>query len=157
MSLFSFFRRFGNRKAKPAAKEAELSHWERVDQFAKAYGQNVEIAKTGLPKYDIAIRWVGGIGYVPFFCLVDEPDRWSVLPYTRGSTSGLFYDPIEDSEDFKLIEQEVDKRVKEATKDLEDVFGACHGIWSMKKDILKEEYGINWHSVADVNPDCDFD
>ncbi len=36
-------------------------------------------------------------------------------------------------------------------------FGMCHTIWKYKKEILKTEYGINWHSPAELNPQTCFD
>lgn len=35
--------------------------------------------------------------------------------------------------------------------------GMCHGIWYHKKRILKEEYGIDWLSPADLDPDTRFE
>lgn len=35
--------------------------------------------------------------------------------------------------------------------------GFCHTYWYRKKQILKEEYGIDWKSPADMNPMMCFD
>jgi hypothetical protein len=35
--------------------------------------------------------------------------------------------------------------------------GACHILWGRQQDILKEKYGINWRTPADMNPDIMFD
>ncbi len=35
--------------------------------------------------------------------------------------------------------------------------GSCHRIWAMKKQILKEKYGITWYTPAELNPDVMFD
>lgn len=35
--------------------------------------------------------------------------------------------------------------------------GSCHTIWSIKKRILKEKYGMDWLSPADLHPDIIFD
>ena len=35
--------------------------------------------------------------------------------------------------------------------------GSCHRIWAMKKQILKEKYGITWYTPAELNPDVIFD
>ena len=36
-------------------------------------------------------------------------------------------------------------------------FGMYHRVWKYKKEILKTEYGINWHSPAELNPQTCFD
>lgn len=35
--------------------------------------------------------------------------------------------------------------------------GSCHWIWAIKKQILKEKYGITWYTPAELNPDVMFD
>ena len=35
--------------------------------------------------------------------------------------------------------------------------GCCHRLWSLQKRILKEKYGITWHTPAELNPDIIFD
>lgn len=58
----------------------------------------------------------------------------------------------------KLI-QEVEKRVK---KELEgivnpDMFGYIHAFESRKKEILKEEYGIEFETTREKNSSCNID
>ena len=54
------------------------------------------------------------------------------------------------------IEAEVDAKV-EARIGKGGYMGYCHQFWSCKKQILKEEYGIDWLSPAERNPGCRFD
>ena len=35
--------------------------------------------------------------------------------------------------------------------------GVCHTFWNKKKQILREEYGIDWRSPQDLNPDTLYD
>lgn len=35
--------------------------------------------------------------------------------------------------------------------------GMCHMVWGNMKRIFKEEYGIEWKTPAELNPDCFFD
>ena len=35
--------------------------------------------------------------------------------------------------------------------------GYCHWFWSCKKEILREEYDIEWLSPAETNLGCMFD
>ena len=54
------------------------------------------------------------------------------------------------------IEAEVDARVKEKVG-TKRYLGYCHEYWACKKDILLVEYGIDWKSPQDLNPDCLYD
>jgi len=35
--------------------------------------------------------------------------------------------------------------------------GYCHVFWPAKKKVLREKYGIDWKSPAELNPDARFD
>ena len=35
--------------------------------------------------------------------------------------------------------------------------GFCHAYWEAKKKILKEDYGIDWMTPAELNPDNCYD
>lgn len=35
--------------------------------------------------------------------------------------------------------------------------GFCYVKWHMKKKVLKRDYGINWKSPSDLNPEINFD
>lgn len=35
--------------------------------------------------------------------------------------------------------------------------GFCHTRWSLKKKILRERFGIDWKSLADLYPEWNFD
>jgi hypothetical protein len=35
--------------------------------------------------------------------------------------------------------------------------GSCHRIWTMQKNILKEKYGITWHTPDELHPEIIFD
>ena len=37
------------------------------------------------------------------------------------------------------------------------LLGFCHIIWRMQKRVLKRDYGINWKSPSDLNPEVMFD
>lgn len=57
------------------------------------------------------------------------------------------------------IEKEVDARAKQlATEQHGSIrLGYCHTFWSIKKKILMEDYGIDWQTPADLNPEVCFD
>lgn len=85
----------------------------------------------------------------------------------------LKYDPIEDTEEYKSIVEEVDKKarkivaeeVQKRVDECKDEFfkefikymPTSHRFFYEKKIILKEEYGIEWKSVIEMNPDIIFD
>jgi coenzyme F420-reducing hydrogenase beta subunit len=85
----------------------------------------------------------------------------------------LKYDPIEDSEEYKKIVAEVNKKAWEKVEalvksqadeckneeDREFVLSlpTFHRFEYEKKKILRDEYGIEWKSCIELNPDVNFD
>lgn len=69
------------------------------------------------------------------------------------------YDLVEDSEEYKKIEEELEKKINILTKvnDNQKGLGYCHIYWEYKKMILKRDYNIDWKSPAELNPDIIFD
>lgn len=90
---------------------------------------------------------------IPYYSIEGQPEKWIKAP----SNGCLYHDPIEDTPEFKLVADTVDKLVDEEMKGHIKGMGSCHLAWSIKKRILKEKYGIEWHSVSDLNPLCRFD
>ena len=72
-------------------------------------------------------------------------------------THVIHYDPIEDEERFQRIELDVERKLDEELGYDVPYMGFCHKYWHRKKQILKEEYGIDWKSPADMNPMMCFD
>ncbi len=72
-------------------------------------------------------------------------------------SSGLIRDSMCDTAEFKAIEKEVDIKVEEQMGDEYGTFGSCHRFWSIKKDMLKKDYGIDWLSPSELNPFVMFD
>lgn len=70
------------------------------------------------------------------------------------------YDPVEDTEEYKNIADELEKKI-ETRMAFEDIptggFGTCHIYWKYKKEILKNDYNIGWESPAELNLDVIFD
>ena len=80
------------------------------------------------------------------------------------------FDPIENNPRYIEIADTVDEMAKEAAiedhkQHFPDVhvspsnfgMGFCHVIWRHKKRILKEQYGIDWKSPAEMNPHIWYD
>jgi hypothetical protein len=60
----------------------------------------------------------------------------------------------------KLIElagQEAEKILKESSPGCDKWLGYCHSVWGEQQRILKEKYGIDWKTPAELNPDICFD
>ena len=65
-------------------------------------------------------------------------------------------DPIEETDEYKTRAQELEEELSELMKN-HSRFGSCHFYWANKKRILKEKYGIEWKSPAELNPHVCFD
>lgn len=68
----------------------------------------------------------------------------------------LKYDPVEDSEKYLAVIDEVEKKLYEQLKNEHRGMGFCFCYWSTKADILAE-YGIEWRSPGVMNPRVHFD
>lgn len=68
----------------------------------------------------------------------------------------LEYDPVEDSEAYLAVIDEVERRLYEEFKDEPRHMGFCFGYWSAKEALLRE-YGIEWRSPSSMNPGVMFD
>lgn len=63
-------------------------------------------------------------------------------------------------------EQEVDKLIRKAEREAKEILekqgikggmGYCHMVWGLKKEILKNKYGIDWKSPSEMNPHINYD
>ena len=96
------------------------------------------------------------------------PRKPKYKTYTRG---GIKYDRVELSLKYLLIRRKLEKEI---VAEIEDFIaysesqghhirrhgcgsGICFIYWSIKKDILKEKYNIEWHSPPELNPQVIFD
>jgi hypothetical protein len=53
----------------------------------------------------------------------------------------------------EAAERETKQQLAEEVRGL----GFCHRFWRMKQQILKEKYGINWKTPAEMNPHIIYD
>ena len=74
----------------------------------------------------------------------------------RLGRSNLEYDPVEDTREYMLIADELDRLIKEEVGE-QRYLGYCFMYWSAKRRILKEKYGIEWKSPGELNPHVMFD
>lgn len=55
------------------------------------------------------------------------------------------------------VEEIVNNNPPELARQQLYLFGACHTLWAMKKNILKTDYGIDWETPAERSPGVIFD
>lgn len=74
-------------------------------------------------------------------------------------TDGQRYDPIEDDLKVRPILDRAGREADQelAAKGITRGCGYCNYYWPVKKRILKEKYGIDWRTPAEMNPDWAFD
>ena len=61
------------------------------------------------------------------------------------------------SDKIRLAKSLLEENRPEAAADMFMLLGSCHSFWAMKKQILKEKYGITWYSPSELNPDIKYD
>ena len=69
----------------------------------------------------------------------------------------LKYDPVEDSEAYIAIKDDMEHRLYDMLKDEPRGMGFCFRYWSAKRDLLEQEYGISWRTPSMMNPRVHFD
>ena len=65
-------------------------------------------------------------------------------------------DSVEETKEYQQIEEALEKELSELMKNISGL-GSCHFYWANKKRILKEKYGIDWQSPAELNSHICFD
>ena len=75
----------------------------------------------------------------------------------RGSRLPLNHDPIELDPDLKQKIAEAEERALTILAHEPRRMGFCHLLWRTKKQILRDEYGIDWKTPAEMNPQVLFD
>ncbi len=69
----------------------------------------------------------------------------------------MFNDPLESDPRLKQIFAMADAVAEQELAGTRRSLGFCHLFWSTKKRILKEKYGVDWKTPAEMNPDVRFD
>lgn len=65
---------------------------------------------------------------------------------------GLKHDPVEWTARWEQIIDEVDEKVYKRLTDQPRGMGFCHAYWHERANVLASDYGINWRSLARMNP-----
>ena len=70
---------------------------------------------------------------------------------------GLKTDPIESDPEFAAILAEAEAAAERELEAEPKGMGFCHTFWKTMKRILKEEFGVDWRTPAELNPHVRFD
>lgn len=68
----------------------------------------------------------------------------------------ILYDPVEDTVEYKNIQDELESELFKLMQTVEVKMGRSYKYWSLKKRILKQKYNIDWKSPPEINPDITF-
>jgi len=93
--------------------------------------------------------------------------NWTTLArFFRNRKHGLKNVPILECEGglkqqilYHKVKKDVLRRAEQKVLKIPGIylFRDCHDVWAEQKRIFKEEYGLIWHSQADLYPGWDFD
>ena len=89
-------------------------------------------------------------------CLLEERRLFSEERERYLKTGEVCRDEVEYSDDYLLIEREMETLVRAETGE-GDYLGFCYTYWEVKKEVLRRKFGIVWHSPADRYPGMRFD
>ncbi len=70
---------------------------------------------------------------------------------------GELLDPLESMPEYSLAFADANRIATEMTAKYQGQLGRIHAFWMEKKQILKEKYGIDWKSPAELNPLTSYD
>lgn len=69
----------------------------------------------------------------------------------------ILTDPVESSDEFLAVRYDVEKRTDELlSKKTDQSIPYCALYWNTKKQVLKEQFHIEWHTPAEMNPNIRF-
>ena len=88
----------------------------------------------------------------------DENKHTEIVGLLIGQADNtLYHDPIEDlpelADAFAAAETEIEAALKGKARGL----GFCNTYWRVRKQILRDKYGIDWFSPRQMNPSVRFD
>lgn len=144
----------------------------RFSVSAKLYKRVLELAVTLKQKYDTLTKGVNDIFYNALLArnfyidddcedltviaseLMKSTDIEKMLSSRKNHRRSLKHDSVEMSEEYLSVIDEVEERI-EKNRTLWG-HGSCLEVWSLKREYLAG-YGIEWHSIAVLNPTVRFD
>ena len=101
----------------------------------------------------LALLAIAAAAIVPFALFAFRP-----TPDEPNAQSAVKNYPIENDPTFRpMLEGAEREAQKEFAKFAPHRLGSIHLFWDIKKQILKEKYGIDWRTPAEMNPKIKFD
>jgi len=100
---------------------------------------------------------------VPFDTIekcIEECEKQPQRPAaSQPANAGLKRDPIENAPEHRKVFEQIDSEVQLSLSShpQKGSMGFVHIFWETKKSILKQKYGIDWRSPAEMNPHVMFD
>lgn len=76
---------------------------------------------------------------------------------SRPDLGRLRKDPVEYTRKWEALYFDLEDELEEILRDTPRHHGFCRRKWALKRDILKDKYGIEWRSPAIMNPRVRFD
>jgi hypothetical protein len=73
------------------------------------------------------------------------------------NTDGLKHDPLEDDPRLRRVIAKAELEAELKLADVPRSMGFCHLFWETQKEILREKYGIDCRTPAEMNPEALFD
>jgi len=152
------------------SKSADLySSLHRYQQSIDCYARALEysLSKADFDAEDFFYRMIEaykslGLEDWPFIkVLIDK--YWPDKPkdpdsfISKVQFSCIKTDQIENSMEYLIIKDELEKKLYYATSKYPQGMGFCFNYWYEKSRILKNDYNINWCSPAELNPRVMFD
>ena len=172
---------YWNLKEEDCFKLAPPSEWKEVNGFSligmqvsSAYGKDgvitavddwrelVEISILGermVYPFPYAFDCIFAIKNKEYQCRMQNYIKlydWRLDRLHRRSSSTSRVDRIEDSVKYSRIKDELHQLIVKKVGEFNGI-GYCHYYWQAKKSILKEKYGVDWKSPAELNPGIRFD
>lgn len=75
----------------------------------------------------------------------------------RATRLPMSHDPIERDPEIAPLIDEADRITQKELANEKRRMGFCHLYWRTKKRVLKEQFGIDWKTPAEMNPGVMFD
>ncbi len=72
-------------------------------------------------------------------------------------TGHLKHDPIEWSAEYEKVIDKASRKIEELLQDTPRGMGFCFAYWHTKREVLSDDYGIEWRSPNIMNPGVIFD
>jgi hypothetical protein len=74
-----------------------------------------------------------------------------------GSFGREKHDPLENDPRYHRAFQETDSKTKRKLAGVQRGLGFVHLYWQTKKQILRRDYGLDWKTPAELNPNISYD